>query len=95
MRRWFFHGSRRAENQIPPLSYESAFPLRRHGGKLWIASSPADASSFMPSRLGYDTVSEGEGWEEMRLLHRSARRFSFAAFKEVVFGDQFRSGELL
>jgi len=60
IRHWFFHGSRRAENQIFRLSYESAFPLRRHSGKLWIASSPADASSFMPSRLGYDTVSKGE-----------------------------------
>jgi hypothetical protein len=60
MKRWFFHGSRRAENQIARLSYESAFPLRRHSGKPWIASSPADASSFMPSRLGYDAVSQGE-----------------------------------
>jgi hypothetical protein len=61
MRQWFCHGSRRAENQIFPLSDESAFPLRRHGGKCWIASSPADASSFMPSLLGYDTVSGGRG----------------------------------
>jgi hypothetical protein len=38
--------------------------MRRHGGDLWIASSPADVpplAGFMPSRLGYDTVSKGRG----------------------------------
>jgi len=40
-------------------SFESAFPLRKISGGLGISSSPADASSFMPSRPGYDPVSIG------------------------------------
>jgi len=36
------------------------------GRKALIASSPADASSFMPSRLGYDIVSGEEKKREPR-----------------------------
>jgi len=43
------------------LSFETAFSLRMISGMLCISSSPADASSLMPSRPGYDTVSEGRG----------------------------------
>jgi len=38
------------------LFFETAFSLRMIIGMLCI-SSPADASSLMPSRPGYDTVS--------------------------------------
>jgi len=38
------------------VSAESALPLRILAGGSWISSSPADAFSFMPSRLGHDIV---------------------------------------
>jgi len=43
------------------LLFETAFSLRMIIGMLCISSSPADASSLMPSCPGYDTVSKGGG----------------------------------
>ena len=64
IRQWSLHGLRRAATRIFLLSFVSAVPWRRHTGETQITSSPADASSFMPSRPDYDTVSfggEGKG----------------------------------
>jgi len=47
------------------LFFEAAFSLRMIIGMFCISSSPADASSFTPSRADYDTVSGGEGWERV------------------------------
>ncbi len=57
IKQWFFHGSGQTENQLFLLSFESAIPLRKPTEERWMTSSPADASSFMPSRRGYNTVS--------------------------------------
>jgi len=41
--------------------------MQRHIGETQIPSSPADASSFMPSRPDYDTVPKG-GWGDLMAI---------------------------
>ena len=69
IKRWSFHGSRRAENPdfSAALRIRLSFADNKRG--LWISSSPADASSFTPSRPDYDTVSKG-GWGRFLLLKK-------------------------
>jgi len=56
------------------LPFESAFPWRIISGMFCISSSPADASSFMPSRPDYGTASMAVGEMVAQIIPERKRR---------------------